>query len=143
MSWCMKCMVQWDCDICIRVIDDIWIRCMRMWTNLLHCCWIGENKSLTAAWNVECKSSCLWSWSVDEFPLREINVVVREISCIACEIMLGNPKRFGDFYRGVITGSFVPLGIKLHTVGGFYRNILERFPYFLQPLVIIFLFCKW
>ena len=59
----------------------------------------------------------LWSLGVDEFLLREINSVVREMSYTACKIPLGNPEKFDDFYWGVITGSFVPLGIKRHIAG--------------------------
>ena len=122
MSWCMKCMhneimlyafvlsmfMIYGCDVCV--------------CELIYCTavWIGGNKSLTVDEDMECKSSCLWNWSVDEFPLGEINYVVRETPCIACEILLGNPEKFGDFYRGVITGSFIPLGIKLRTMGDFY-----------------------
>ena len=53
---------------------------------------------------------------------------------------LGNSEKFGDFYRGLITGSFVPLGIRLHTVGNFMEINLERFPYLLKPSVIVFYF---
>ena len=84
----------------------------------------------------------LWSWSVDEFPLRELNSVVREMPYTACKILLGNPEKFDDFYWGLITGSSVPLGIELHTARD-YGNIIERFPYLLKPSVIVFLFiCK-
>ena len=50
----MKCMVY-----CIRVVNvyDIWMQCMCMQANLPHCCWIGENKSMTAAEDMGCKSS--------------------------------------------------------------------------------------
>ena len=34
--------------------------------------------------------------------------------------MLGNSEQFGDFYWGLITGSFVLLGITLHTAGDLY-----------------------
>ena len=56
-------------------------------------------------------------------------------------IPLGNPEKFGDFYRGVIAGSFIPLGIKLYTAENFMEYNLERFPYPLKPSVIVFLFC--
>ena len=59
-------------------------------------------------------------WWVDELLfVREINYVVREMLCIACEILLGNPEKFGDLYQGVIIGSFIALEIKLHTAGDF------------------------
>ena len=69
---------------------------MRMQANLPYYCWIGENKSLTAAEDMECKSSCC---EVEEFPFREINSIVREMSCTACKILLGNLEKLNDFLR--------------------------------------------
>ena len=54
---------------------------------------------------------------------------------------LGNPEKLDDFHWGLIIGSFVPLGIKLHIAGDFYGDNLERFSYLLKPSVIVFLFC--
>ena len=39
--------------------------------------------------------------------------------CTACKILSGDPEKFGNFYWGVIIGSFIPLGIKLNIVGDF------------------------
>ena len=80
---------------------------------------------LLGAWSVSLH--ILKCWWVDELLfVREINSVVRETPCIACEILLGNPEKLGDFYRGVINWKFCSAGdvreldiIKLHTVGDF------------------------
>ena len=77
---------------------------------------------------------------------------VRETLCITCrprEILLGNPEKLGDFHRGIlgaVTGSFVPPGmwenlISLScTLWGILWNSLNTLSYFLNPLVIVFLF---
>ena len=74
---------------------------------------------MTAAEDMGCKYSCCEVEVFMNFPLRETNSVVRETMCAACKILLGNPGNLDDFYWGLITGSLVPLGIKLHTVGDF------------------------
>ena len=83
-----------------------------------------------------------WSRSVDEFPFREINFVLREMPCTAWKICLGNLEKLDDFYRGLITGSFISPGIKLYTAGNFFfmENNSERFPYPLKPSVIVLYF---
>ena len=131
----MKCMV-WC--ICVINVHDIWMRCMRMWANLLHCLLDLENKSMSAA--EDYKSLCCEVWSADEFAFREMNFVVRKMPCTVWKIGLGNLKKLDDFYRRLIIGSFVPLGIKLHVVGNFMENNLERFPYLLKPSAIVFYF---
>ena len=81
---------------------------------------------MTAAKDMEYKSSCCEVEVFDEFPFREINFVVRETPCIACEILLENPEKLGDFYWGVINWKFCSAWdvreldiIKLHIVGDF------------------------
>ena len=58
---------------------------MRMQANLLHCCWIGENKSMTAAEDMEGKSSCCEVEVLMTFLLEKINSVVKEMPCTACK----------------------------------------------------------
>ena len=57
-----------------------------------------ENKSLTSAEDMECKSSCCEVEVLMNFLFREINFVVREMSCTACKILLGNPEKLDDLY---------------------------------------------
>ena len=49
------------------------MQCMNILVVLLDCCWTGENKSLTAAGNEECKPSYLAGVKVliDGFPFLE------------------------------------------------------------------------
>ena len=104
---------------------------MHMQAVLLQCCWIRENKSLTAVGNEECKSSYFVEVEVliDGFPLfREMNSVeegkFHELSWGFCEILLGNPEKLGDFTGELWSSNWkfcsagdmrVPDIIRLHT----------------------------
>ena len=87
----------------------------------------GEDKSLTAVEDMECKYSCCEVEVLMNFRLEKKNSVVREIPCTSCKILLGNPEKFGDFYRGLITGSFIPPGIKLYMAGDFMETTWRDF----------------
>ena len=100
----------------------VWLRKINPW-KLLRICWTFMS----------------WSWSTDELLLREVNSIVREMPCTACNICLGNLEKFDDFYWGLIIWSLVLLGIQMMYCGDFLDNSLETFSYPFHLSVIVFL----